>query len=80
MIIMFTCCLSVTKLRCGFCHCQEEASASKQQLLICRGEFLQKETELMGKIECLELSNEQLAAALIDSEAEQLKKEVDFYL
>eukprot|EP00250_Pteridium_aquilinum_P007181 c16957_g1_i3 orf=172-4059(+) len=55
---------------------EDEANANKEQLIICRREFMQKETELMGKIECLELSNEQLAAGLIDSGAEQLKHEL----
>lgn len=56
---------------------KDEASASKEQLVICRREFLQKEIELVGKIEHLELSNEQLAAGLTDSGAEQqLKQEL----
>lgn len=58
-------------------HClEDEAKASKEQLIICRREFTQRETALCCKIEHLEVSNEQLAAGLIDSGADQLKNEL----
>ncbi|KAI5080079.1 hypothetical protein GOP47_0005558 [Adiantum capillus-veneris] len=58
-------------------HClQGEIKASEEGLIACKKDFLQRETELMSKIEYLELFNEQLTAGLIDSGADQLQKEL----
>ncbi|MCO5562716.1 hypothetical protein L7F22_016347 [Adiantum nelumboides] len=60
------------RLRC----LEAEIKALEEELIACKKYFAQREMELMSKIECLELSNEQLAAGLNDSGAEQLQKEL----
>lgn len=66
----------VLELRERLLFLEMTSKAKEEELDNCRREYMEREADLFNKIECLELSNEQLAGGLLDSGAEQLKNEL----